>query len=32
MARILDVNEKFVGQEPKFSGEVTEKDLGNALS
>ena len=32
MARILDVNEKFVGQEPKFSGDVTEKDLGNALS
>ena len=32
MARMLDVNEKFVGQEPKFSGEVTEKDLGIALS
>ena len=32
MARMLDVNEKFVGQEPKFSGEVTEKDLGSALS
>ena len=32
MARMLDVNEKFVGQEPKFLGEVTEKDLGIALS
>jgi len=32
MVRILDANEKFVGQEPKFLGEVTEKDLGNALS
>jgi hypothetical protein len=32
MARMLDVNEKFVGQEPKFSGEVTEKNLGDALS
>ena len=29
---MLDVNEKFVGQEPKFLGEVTEKDLGIALS
>ena len=32
MARMLDVNEKFVGQEPKFLGEVTEKNLGDALS
>ena len=32
MARMLDVNEKFVGQEPKLLGEVTEKDLGIALS
>jgi ribosome-associated translation inhibitor RaiA len=32
MARILDVNEKFAGQEPKFSGEVSERDLGVALS
>ena len=32
MARMLDVNEKFVGQEPKFLGEVTEKNLGIALS
>ena len=32
MARILDVNEKFTGSEPTFSGEISNSELGSALS
>ena len=32
MVRILDANEKFVGKEPKFTTEITESELGSALS
>ena len=32
MARILDANEKFVGKEPKFTGEITDSEIGSALS
>ena len=32
MARILDANEKFVGKEPKFTGEVTDSEIGSTLS
>jgi hypothetical protein len=32
MARMLDANEKFVGTEPKLNKEVTNSELGTALS
>lgn len=32
MTRSFDANEKFVGKEPKFSGEITDSELGTALS
>ena len=32
MARILDANEKFVGKEPKFTGEINDSEIGSALS
>ena len=32
MTRILDANEKFVGKEPKFTGEITDSEIGSALS
>ena len=32
MARILDSNEVFVGKEPKFTGEISDSELGSALS
>jgi hypothetical protein len=32
MTRILDANEKFVGKEPKFTDQITESELGSALS
>lgn len=32
MTRILDANEKFVGKEPKFTGEITDSELASALT
>ena len=32
MTRILDANEKFVGKEPKFAGEITDSELASALT
>jgi hypothetical protein len=32
MVRILDANEKFVGKEPKFTGEITDGELASALT
>lgn len=32
MARILDANELFAGKEPKFTGEITDSEMGSALT